>query len=574
VFAAGAGFLAGRQAGGAPGAAAAAGVVGAAIVLAPVAAHFRALSLVGLLHGLLVGQALALAEVPAPRGVGPRVVRIEAVAAGVPGPTCRVLGTVAGAGPFVVDLPPATCPLAAGDAVRAVGLVRERGRFLPGVGPSAESIAARAGGLALLRAAYAYREPGARGAADPVAALRQRVAKRGAGSGPHAFVAAAVFGLRRGLEPLARDDLRRAGLGHLVAVSGLHVGLLSAMWVAVFLRVVPAHRPVWAHAAALPLAVAFAVVTGAAAPAVRAAGTLAVTVVCAARGHLPHRVGVVTAVGAAMALCRPGWVFDPAYQLSMAAALAIATAPPDGAVLRTTWRITWALAPLSFHHFGDAPLWGVATNLLAIPVFAGWVLPLGLVGALPGPVGAAAFDAAAWGAALLLDLARLFHARSPLPLAVAVAVAALAWVVATWRRRPGLAPPSLAVAGLGCLWLWPTAGEPPPRWIAYGRKRPQVVVMGSDGPCRGFEGAVPDPLRRVVLPGHDRADPLPACRAVGVPVPVSAATLRVLVRRCGRGVRFVRQARDGGIDCFRDGRFRPIGGGPGAPMPLEGRTVL
>ena len=544
------------------------------VALAPAAAHFRAIALIALLHGLLVGQAVTLAEVPAPRGVGARVVRIEASAAGAPGPTCRVLGAVAGAGPFVVDLPPETCPLAAGDVVRAVGLARVRGRFLPGAGPAAEAIAARAGGLALLRAAHAYREPGARGAADPVAVLRQRVAKRGAGGGPRAFVAAAVFGLRRGLDPLARDDLRRAGLGHLVAVSGLHVGLLSAMWVAVFLRIVPADRPAWAHGAALPLAVAFAVVTGAAAPAVRAAGTLAVTVVCAARGHLPHRASGVTAVGAAMALCRPGWVFDPAYQLSMAAALAIATAPPGGSVVRTTWRITWALAPLSFHHFGDAPLWGVATNLVAIPVFAGWVLPLGLVGALPGPVGAAAFDAAAWGAALLLDLARLFRAPGPLPLAVGVAVAALAWVVATWRRWPGLAPPSLAVAALGWLWLWPVAGEPPPRWIAYGRQRPQVVVYGPEGPCRGFAGDVSDPLRRVVLPGQHRADPLPACRAVGVSVPVTSATLRALVRRCGRGVRFVRRTRDGGIDCFRDGRFQPIGGGPGAPMPPEGRTVL
>jgi len=213
---------------------------------------------------------------------------------------------------------------------------------------------------------------------------------------------------------------------------------------------------------------------------------------------------------------------------------------------------------------------------VAIPVFAGWVLPLGLAGALPGPVGAAAFDAAAWGAALLLDLARLFRAQAPLPVAVAAAVAAAAWGIGVWRRRRGVAPPWIAVVGLAWLCLGPTGGEAPARWIAYGRRQPQVVVFGPGGPCRGFEGDVPDPLRRAAL--RDRAvvrsTPLPACSAVGVRVPVTAATLRALLRRCGRDVRFVRRARDGGIACFREGRFRPIGGGPGAPRTQEGRTVL
>jgi predicted membrane metal-binding protein len=53
-------------------------------------------------------------------------------------------------------------------------------------------------------------------------------------------------------------------------------------------------------------------------------------------------------------------------------------APPG--LLRQSWEVTWATCPIGLVHFGEAAAWGVLSNLIAVPVFTLWVLPLGALG--------------------------------------------------------------------------------------------------------------------------------------------------------------------------------------------------
>ena len=384
-----------------------------------------------------------------------------------------------------------------------------------------------------------------------------------------------MFGQRRLLGPDHRRALRAAGLGHLVAVSGLHVGIVAGLVVALALRIPGAGTPARAHLVALPPVAAFAILTGGAPPAVRAAATVGVLVLCLYGGIFPSRVGVVTFVAAALAVCVPRWTLDPGYQMSVAAALALATAPPGSGMLAGTWRITWTLAPLCAYHFGDVPLAGVVANLVAIPLFAGWVLPLGFAGGLLAPWWDGPFDLAASGAAAILDLARPWAALPPLGGAGAAAVAGAALLLARGARLRWLRPPALAVAGLVAVAGAGARQEVrPPAWAAEGRRSPVVVARTPRGPCVHGAVRVPSALASAAALPAVRGGTLPACTpadldAAGVP-PVDV--LRRWVRRCGRRVRFLR-AGPLGVECFRGGRWRRLRP-PGGTSRTHERSVL
>ncbi|RMG95654.1 MAG: ComEC/Rec2 family competence protein [Deltaproteobacteria bacterium] len=538
----------------------------AGVVLLPWSAflaHFRPIVLLAALHGALVGQAQALAEVPAPRGPGPFVHEVEVLGIAEGGPGCRIRGRIGSTGPWLVDLPSEVCPVARGQTVRIVGAERLRGRLAPG-GPEVAPVAWAAGAVGWLRAPYAF----AAGRPAPWTAVpttvRWRVIELASSSPAHALVAAAVFGQRGMLDRTSRERLRTAGLGHLVAVSGLHVGLVAAFCVALGLRATAGRSVSAALVFAVVPVLVFVAVTGAAPPAVRAATTLGAVHLCLRRGMVASGIGLVSAVAAAMALVRPYWTLSASYQLSVAAALALATAPARLGMVATTWRLTWALAPLCAFHFGDVPFSGLWTNLVAVPVFAGWVLPLGCLGGLVAPWSRAIFDAAAWGGAWILDVAAV-SAGVPTPDATACAwVGVGLYLAGRFRCLARARPPVAAVVGLVAVAVaqrW-TLADPPPAWIAHGRRAVQSVVWTPEGPCVRGEGPLADALADAVTSWTDPAG-LSACRspAAGSPDDPHLDAAAAAIRRCGRGVRFAR-GRGGREECFVAGAWHPLAARP------------
>ncbi len=79
--------------------------------------------------------------------------------------------------------------------------------------------------------------------------------------------------------------------------------------------------------------------------------------------------GVATGVGARSGL-----------HLSLAAmAILVHPSAPRGLVAQS-WRVSFGTLPIVLVHFGQASLIGVAANVIAVPVFTLWVLPLGIAG--------------------------------------------------------------------------------------------------------------------------------------------------------------------------------------------------
>jgi len=442
---------------------------------------------------------------PGPRGRAAGVRELEIEEASHPGPRCHALARSGGVAVWL-DAPPEACPLASGQRVRVLAdrLGLHAAPELPGA-PSPASHASSQGAVAVLTVDRVWRA-GAGGEPEGpwrivsaywewIAEQRQAAWRLTRGDPDASFVVAAGLGVRSTLSPEQCDALRRAGLGHLIAVSGLNVGLAAWAILALMLRV-------GARAGGGTLGVvlswvpltAYVLLAGTSPPAVRA-GIMAVGVGLGGLLGRPHHgpsLLVVTSV--LMLVIRPTWAYDPGFQLSVAAMATLVRAPAGESMLRQTWRVTWVVLPFSLWHFGHAGAWGVISNLVAVPLFTLWVLPLGLVGWWLVPwLGPLALAPAAWGARPILAVAA-FVARWPSPpawsLAVAAGVALLVGLVVRRRGPQGqLHPwwawlPSVPVAAAVVLVVaWPRAeGVPEARWWAAGSpKAPAIVTVAREG---------------------------------------------------------------------------------------------
>ena len=272
--------------------------------------------------------------------------------------------------------------------------------------------------------------------------------------GPRApIVDALVIGRRGDIDPQLRAEFVASGLAHLLAISGLHVGIIAA-WIAVLGRTLGlGWRAMWLSAVG---AWGYVLLLGFPAPATRAATFVAIGALARARQRHP-RGGAVLAVAVLVVLAvDPGAVGQPGAWLSVAAVWGTAEA---GAVLRQLRRphpvlrllaasvgAVVATAPITARVFGQVSLAGVVTNLIAVPL-ASITVP-GILASLVGG------GVLAGGAGLTLAvLERVAALGARLPFAVV-------------SGDPGVpfAMPWVVMLGLG-LWLvrvrptWPVAAR-------------------------------------------------------------------------------------------------------------------
>lgn len=555
------------------------------------------------------------------RGIAMGLRDLEVLGASSPGARCHVLVQPRGAEVrWWLAVAPERCPLGAGDRLRvtAAQLRVLQGPDRPGA-PDPRALARAAGAEQAVEAHEAWLapgpirgsierppdvrgdgpdvrgdRPGLRGWDRPfwswVARERDRAFTDTRTDDGRALVAATVLGLRAALSPERRVELRAAGLGHLIAVSGLHVGI--AAWLAFGVLV----RGAAAVGGGLTVGVLAAVagvilyvsITGGAASATRA-GVMAAVVALGMLVRRPHH-GLTTLLVACttMAAIRPAWIGDVGFQMSAAAMAGIVGAAPGASVVSMTWRVTWAIAPVGILHFGTVCVWGLIGNLVAIPVVTAWVLPLGLLGWWASSWwGPAAWEPAALGARVVLDVAAALARLPPVPLAVIGAVAALAVLAPLLGRRwpgrvPGWPPRPFATATLAAVVIasWPRAAEPL-AWLADGSpRRFTVIALGGD-PRRACidrpHGSAPSQLRTLQALGvRSLGDVLPAgdpaasaleraaaregfgTRAGGCTFP-SRADARAALRACAvfdpRGRAFAGLGQDGTLRCFVAGRW-------------------
>lgn len=251
-----------------------------------------------------------------------------------------------------------------------------------------------------------------------VDAWRDRMAGRIAAAVPAAssrYVRALALGDTRGLEDTDWEALRAAGLTHLVAISGFHVGIAAGFF-ALFARGVwrlfpglgrRLPRPQAAALTALLGAGVYAAVAGWGLPTVRTVLMIAV-VVLARLGRRPLRVSDSLALAAiALVVCDPLSLLTAGFWLSFGGVAWLVWCLPSAAAQRALrglvsaqWVATVGLLPFTVMLFGQASLAGPVANLVAIPAWTMVVVPLSLLGtgmeALQPGWGEWAWRLAAW----------------------------------------------------------------------------------------------------------------------------------------------------------------------------------
>lgn len=249
------------------------------------------------------------------------------------------------------------------------------------------------------------------------------------------LVASLLLARRDGLDRDVRERYARAGLSHLLAISGLHVGLIAG--ILLLLAGAAGVRRSRVPAVAAAGTVLYVALLGAPDSASRAA--LQIILVLSARAlQRPSRTEATIAAAALILLAAdPAAISRPGFQLSFAGVAGILAlrrpllrplgplsrwrpvGKPAGRWLAdglaTSLAATLATAPIVVWHFGRVAPIGIAANLIAIPLLGAAVPALALALAA-GVVWVPAGRFIAGGGELLLDvLDRLATAAAAVP---------------------------------------------------------------------------------------------------------------------------------------------------------------
>ena len=201
-----------------------------------------------------------------------------------------------------------------------------------------------------------------------------------------ALCEAMAAGERAGLSRPLREAYARSGTAHLLAVSGLHVGIVFLV-ANLLLGWLPALRygHLWRSCAAAALVWLYAAAAGFSPSVVRAALMFTALQFSLASASVYASGNVLAATAFGMLVWNPDWLFDLSFQLSFAAVAAIlAWSVPLCRLLRTRFgplnalvdtlvvglAASVATAPLAAHTFGYVSLVGLAVNPAVVPLAA------------------------------------------------------------------------------------------------------------------------------------------------------------------------------------------------------------
>ena len=195
---------------------------------------------------------------------------------------------------------------------------------------------------------------------------------------------ALTFGDKSGLSKTLKEDYRKSGASHLLALSGLHVGVMYAL-VSLILSVLGNSRPMKVLRTIISLCILwiYAIITGLGNSISRAAIMITVYQLsdfAGSKRSLPHSLALSALL---ITLFRPAAPFEIGFQLSYAAMLSICYIYPiikkildcRSLSMRYVWNmLSMSIAcqigtsPLTMVYFGYFPKYFMLTNLLAIPL--------------------------------------------------------------------------------------------------------------------------------------------------------------------------------------------------------------
>lgn len=156
--------------------------------------------------------------------------------------------------------------------------------------------------------------------------LIQRLERLEMGSDERAVVEAMLLGERRGITPALREDYSRAGGSHLLAISGLHVGIVAMViwWLTWFIPLVGRRGHIWRNIVAALIMLLYAAVTGLSPSVIRATIMFLTAQMALAYGTLKSALNLLFGAATIMLLINPNNLFDISFLLSFIAVGGIA----------------------------------------------------------------------------------------------------------------------------------------------------------------------------------------------------------------------------------------------------------
>ena len=334
-----------------------------------------------------------------------------------------------------------------------------------------------------------------------IAALRQALSQRirDAVPGPEGAVAAALItGDRSAIPKEIVDAMRDSGLAHLLAISGLHMGLVAAtLFFGLRSLLALSERlalryPIkkWAAAVALIGAFGYLLLTGASIPTQRAFLMAGLVLVAVLLDRTAISLRLVAWAAAAILLVAPESLLSVSFQMSFAAVVALVAVYERGRWFLAGWAgggwgrkialylggvgLTTLVAGLATglfaqYHFGRIAHFSLAANLLAVPVTAFWIMPWGVLAMalMPFSLEGLALVPMGWGIELVTGTAER---------------------VADWPGAVSLVPAmpmyGLAAAVIGSLWQrsWRYAGLAGlVGAVSLSLQAPPDILVSSDG---------------------------------------------------------------------------------------------
>lgn len=222
------------------------------------------------------------------------------------------------------------------------------------------------------------------------------------------LLAAMTLGSKQNLEAETRQLFSQTGASHVLALSGLHLAIVYALYqysVVALARRHSRRATRMAQALGLPLLWAFALLTGFPTSLIRAATMLSIAQVFSLFSYRASGFHCLVLAAFAMLLWQPSWLFDVGFQLSCMAVAGILwlqplwpmpqnlrpTSPPDAPSSRHRWPVLLlrfakaaasavlslfyvslaaqlATAPLVAYYFHLLPLSGLLSNFIVVPI--------------------------------------------------------------------------------------------------------------------------------------------------------------------------------------------------------------
>ncbi len=301
-----------------------------------------------------------------------------------------------------------------------------------------------------------------------------------------AIAATLMTGMGTAIPQEDRAAFQDSGLAHLLAVAGLHVGIVMGLAYAALRRGLALSERAalfWplrqiGACGALAAGLFYLAMTGAHVPILRSFAMACLVTLALLTGRRALSMRGLAVAALVLMLAAPDLVMGVSFQMSFAAVVALlagwealrplmvrlvgqgvgrAVARHGVALVVTSVLAGTASLPVAAYHFGSATLYYVPANMLAVPLTAFWVMPWGLAALALMPLGlhGLALAPMGWGISGLLwvahGVAAWPDARVAVPQMPAAALVlmllGLVWLC-VWRSRARLAGLGVMAAGL------------------------------------------------------------------------------------------------------------------------------